>query len=124
MRRGIVVRSMAALAVIAALVLPAARAGAAEEVDIEKLISTAKTPADHEAIAAYYDKEAAAAKGKAEVHRKMGEDYKKAGGAAALKTHFHEHCESLVRIYEAAAKDYAAMAASHREMAKSAKPAK
>ena len=109
------------VAVVVALALPALRAGAAEEVDIEKRIVEAKTPADHEAIAAYYDQQAAAAREKAAEHRKMGESYKKAGGALAHKTHFHEHCESLVRIYESAAKDYAAMAAAHRQMAKNAK---
>jgi hypothetical protein len=51
----------------------------------------------------------------------MGEDYKKAGGALASKTHFHEHCESLVRSFESEAKDYTAMAAAHRQMAKAAK---
>jgi hypothetical protein len=113
--------SIAALAFIVALALPAVRAGAAEEVDIDKMILNAKTPADHEAIAAYYDEQAATAKAKAATHRNMGEDYKKVGGALASKTHFHEHCESLVRSFESAAKDYAAMAAAHREMAKAAK---
>jgi len=82
----------------------------------------AKSPADHEALAAYYDKQAADARAKAELHRKMGEEYKKAPGPFGMtKTHFHEHCEALARNYTASAKEYAAMASAHREMAKSAK---
>jgi len=109
------------VALVTALSLPAFTAGAAYAADIEEMIASAKTPADHEAIAAYFDKQAADAKAKAEEHRKMGESYKKGGGALAEKTHFHEHCEALVKIYNQAAKDYAAMAAAHRDMAKKAK---
>ncbi|HLK10045.1 MAG TPA: hypothetical protein VKW76_01550 [Candidatus Binatia bacterium] len=97
---------------------PTARAA---DVDIDKMIEEAKTPADHEAIAAYYDQQADAARAKAAEHQKMGEDYKKMGGALAHKTHFHEHCEALVRSYRSEAKEYAALAAAHREMAKAAK---
>src|SRR5262250_2316003 len=112
---------VAVLALVSVLAVPPPRARAAEEMDIDKMIESAKTPADHEAIAAYYDHEAAAARAKAEEHRKMGEDYKKAGGALTHKTHFDEHCQSLVRIYEGAAKENAALAAAHRQMAKQAK---
>jgi hypothetical protein len=51
----------------------------------------------------------------------MGEAYKKAGGALAGKTHFYEHCDALVTHYSGEAKEYRALAAAHREMAKSAK---
>jgi uncharacterized protein YehS (DUF1456 family) len=44
--------------------------------DIDQMISTAKTPADHEAIAAYYDKEAKEASQKQAEHLKMAEMYK------------------------------------------------
>jgi hypothetical protein len=93
----------------------------AGEIDIDKMIAEARTPADHEAIAAYYDQQAEAARTKAAAHQKMGEDYRKMGGALAHKTHFHEHCEALVRSYQAQAKEYAALAAAHRAMAKTAK---
>ena len=45
--------------------------------------------------------------------------YKKAGGPFA-KTHLHEHCDNLVRIYQGAAKDYRALADIHRQNAKTA----
>jgi hypothetical protein len=52
------------LALVAALYLPTQRAGAAavEPFDIEKAVTGATTPADHEAIASYYDREATTAK--------------------------------------------------------------
>ena len=119
-RRGFVL-GIGILAFLGALALPALPAASADEADIEKMIQNAKTAVDHQAIADYYAREAAAAKAKADLHRKMGEDYKKAGGALAGKTHFHEHCEALVRSFESLAKDYAALAEAHQKMAASAK---
>ena len=95
-------------------------APADDDADIAAKIASAKTAADHEAIAAYYDHEAAEARENAERHEKMGEGYKKAGGPF-LKTHLHEHCEALVKSYQSEAKMFAQMAAGHREMAKNAK---
>jgi ribulose kinase len=104
-----------------AVVFPGMRAVPAHGADIAEMISSAKTPADHEAIAGYYEGQAKEARQKAEEHRKMGETYKKGGGALAAKTHFHEHCEALARSYTAEAKEYEALAAAHRDMAKHAK---
>ena len=42
-------------------------------------------------------------------------------GRQATKTHFHQHCEALVRDYESAAKEYNDLAKMHAEMAKAAK---
>ena len=102
-------------------VLPAVWAAPTHAADIEEQIAAAKTPADHEAIAKWYDDQAAEAQRKAEEHQKMGAAYKKEPGAIASKTHFHEHCEALVRNYTAEAKEYRALAAAHRQMAKTAK---
>lgn len=113
--------SVPVLTLFAVLSVPTIRAAADQEVDVEKMIQTAKTRADHEALAVYYDKLAAEAKANAEKHRKMGEDYKKGGGPMASKTHFHEHCEAITRSYESAAKEYGEMAKGHRQMAKEAK---
>jgi hypothetical protein len=105
------------LALLAALALPAAPARAAEDTDIEAKIASAKTPADHEAIADYYQRHADAAK--AEEHTKMAREYKT--GSFGAKTHFHEHCETLARLYRSEAKEYAALAEAHRQMAAKAK---
>jgi hypothetical protein len=106
--------------VVAALSLVATGSFAAEDFDVDKAIATAKTPADHEAIAAYYDKEAAEAQAKADSHSKMGEDYKKLGGAATEKVHLELHCDRLAKSYARAAKEAKALAAAHRAMAKQA----
>jgi hypothetical protein len=87
--------------------------------DVDHRIATAKTPADHRALAEYYDREAATAKANAEMHRKMGAEYRKMGGAAS-KAQLPEHCEGLVKVYESAAKDFEALARAHRQMADAA----
>jgi hypothetical protein len=106
------------LALIAGLVLPAHRAIGAEEVDIDKMIATAKTSADHQAIADYYTQQAAAARAKVAMHKKMAEQYSHSSiGNQADKTHFHEHCEVLIRSYETETKEYDALAKAHHDMA-------
>jgi hypothetical protein len=92
--------------------------------DLPAAIENAKTAADHEAIAAYYDAEAKAASATAEEHRRMAAAYGKRPKAAGTKGNrstvyrtIRPHCEKLVASYEASARDYAAMATSHREAA-------
>jgi len=77
--RGITVRAtLVMVALIAALYLPTQRTGAQEpaKFDLAKAITGAKTPAEHEAIASYYDKEAAIAKDKAAEHRRLAQIYR------------------------------------------------
>jgi cbb3-type cytochrome oxidase cytochrome c subunit len=110
------------LALTAGLVMPAYRAMAAQDVDIDKMIATAKTAADHQAIADYYKQQAKEAQEQADKHKKMAQDYGMASiGRQATKTHFHQHCEALVRNYESTAKEYNDLAKMHEEMAKAAK---
>ena len=110
------------LALTAGLLVPAYRAGAAQDVDIDKMIAAAKTPADHQAIADYYKQQAKEAQDQADKHKKMAQEYSMASiGRQATKTHFHQHCETLVRNYESAAKEYNDLAKMHEDMAKAAK---
>lgn len=95
--------------------------GALAAEDITAMIANAKTAADHEAIAAYYDKEAAGAKENAELHSKMLKVIKTQGGPGVAKWHMDTHCADLVKGYESAAKRYTEMAHAHREMAKGVK---
>lgn len=117
--------AVAALGVIAALAGGPTVATAADAANIEELVANAKTAADHEAIAKLYEDEAATARKKADEHRKMGARYThfEAGNPKAQLAHFNmpKHCASIVKNYEAAAKDAEAMAAGHREMAKTVK---
>ena len=93
---------------MAALYLPTQRVGVAEAqtFNLEKAVTEAKTPADHEAIASYYDKEAATAKDKAAEHRRLAENYRTqaASGRAPLQP-MGLHCQQLAQTYESAAAD-------------------
>ena len=110
------------MALTAGFVMPAYRAVAAQDVDIDKMIAAAKTAADHQAIADYYKQQAKEAQEQADRHKKMAQEYGMASiGRQATKTHFHQHCEALVRNYESAAKEYNDLAKMHEEMAKAAK---
>lgn len=115
--------SLATLILGAALMLAATPTVAAEDFDVDTAIATAKTPADHEAIAAYFDKEAAEAQAKVDNHAKMGAAYKKVGGALIAKQHLDRHCDGFTAGYAKAAKEAKALAAGHREMAKRAEKA-
>jgi hypothetical protein len=92
---------------------------AQEGKSIEQMMAEAKTPADHEAIAAYYDKEAQEAHKKHAEHQKMKEWYKNT--PMMSKGGFSTHCDSLISYDDKTAKEYEALAKLHREMAKSAK---
>lgn len=108
------------------LMLGAALAGCASEptlttAEMAQRIEAARTPADHEAIAAYYAKEAAAARSSSDSHRKMARAYQaqigQRGGASMVA-----HCNAIVRSQEAIAADYEAMATTHRDLAQQVRP--
>jgi hypothetical protein len=113
---------MLAAILVATLALPTMQAAAADCGDMEAKIAAAKTAADHDALAACYDEMAKDAQAKVAEHKKMAQAYGMGSiGNQATKTHFHQHCEALIRSYEAEAKEYTALAAAHRDMAKKAK---
>ena len=102
-------------------------AHALDAAGLPKAVENAKTAADHEAIAAYFDEQAKEARGTAAMHRQMSGTYKKrpptspkGGGSDTFGRQMGEHCDDLVNKYEQVAKDYEAMAAAHRAQAKAA----
>jgi hypothetical protein len=113
----------ALLAIIfaAGMLAPASTISAGEEANLDKMIPSAKTAADHEAIAKEYERQAAAAKAEATMHVEMGAAYKKVGGSLIEKLHFDTHCDNLANLYKKIAKEDEALAAAHEEMAKGAK---
>ena len=120
------VLSCSLLVTLLILVGPTA-ARALDAADLAAAIENAKTAADHEVIAAHYEAEAKAARAEAERHRSMGAVYKKHGGHTAgkaagtpLAKTMPPHCDELATSYEAAAKQYDAMAAAEREAASEA----
>ena len=80
-------------------------------------IETAKTRADHEALAAFYVQEANTAQAKAEEHKQMAEHYKKGIGYGNAKTTLIQHCDYIAHKYQETAKENQALAKLHRELA-------
>jgi hypothetical protein len=96
---------------------------AAEPASMDALVSGAKTAADHQALASRYDQEAAQAKAKAAEHRHMGQTYKSySGGKGGLGgSSMPRHCENLAKSFDEQARMYETMAATERQLAKTAK---
>jgi hypothetical protein len=80
--------------------------------DLKEIIAKAKTPADHEKLAAYYKQEASQLQENAELHRADANIYGKGQGLI--------HCTNLAKYYEQAAKEADALATMHENMAKAA----
>ena len=103
--------------------------------DLARQVADADTPAEHERIAAWFEREAAAARAQAETHRRMMERYEavqqrptrglqQMAPYADLEQRAPRHaadfiklCESRIRASEDAAVEYAAFAERHRTMA-------
>ena len=121
MRIGRTLLVMTGAALFATLSVPAMSARADEHDDIVQKIEQAKTPADHEALAAHYTKMAAEAKAQAERHRQMAKTYGAGpSGGKGTWAAFPQHCTNLAKDLDSEAKEYEAMAAAHRELAKTA----
>ena len=93
------------------------------DTDITDRVENAKTAADHEAIAKYYDGEAADAKKRADVRRKMAKTYSVGGGIGKGigPVPFPQHCQAIAKDADDEASHYTAMAEMHRQLAKSGK---
>lgn len=122
---GIMMRHMQALALAAAMcaaltftsVAPLAAADTITEANVAEHVASAKTPADHQALATYFNGQASAAGDKAKSHERMLETVKKTGRpSSAWKT----HCKSLIKMYKNLQKDFESMAKEHEELAKKA----
>lgn len=89
---------------------------------IQQQIESARTPADHQALADYYAKEAVDARATAADHRKMGKAYQAAPLGGRGGGSMPAHCNATAASYEEIASRFDAMAAEHRQMAVQAKP--
>ena len=102
--------------ILAATALPLTRAvaqpGVVTDANLNEMIKNAKTPSDHEAIAEYYDKEAAENENKAKLHQISVNVY--------FKSSNRVHCDGLIQAYKTAARQDKALAAGHRKMASAA----
>ena len=88
---------------------------------MEDLIKSAKTKAEHEALASHYEMEAKEMQQKAAQHKKEGEIY------GAFPHHYKgvetylQHCNAIASNYEKAAEETLGLAKLHRQMAAEAK---
>lgn len=112
----------AGLVLLAAASLPIIRASAQQAVvtddNLDQMIANAKTPADHEAIATFYEQQASDAKKKADLHKRTAETYR------SLKipkpVYMADMCDGIAAMWDKIAADNSKLAAVHREMAKKA----
>ncbi|MFY9314560.1 MAG: hypothetical protein WAO95_03255 [Burkholderiales bacterium] len=79
-------------------------------------LEAARTRADHEAIAAWYEREAASAEGRAAAHRRMRDAYALPDPRYSNAA-FVEHCENLILRYQQTAESNLALADLHRRLA-------
>lgn len=112
----IVRRIVTSLALASAVALSAPGLATAADSLEETLVKFANTPAEHQALADYYESQAAAARSAAEEHRKMGKTY--SGQKASQMQAMAAHCEKLAAAQDELAKQFDELAAGHKAMAK------
>lgn len=115
-------RRFASLLLLSAALAGSVSAQTTPSPELLQRTEAARTPSDYEALATYYDQQAAAARGIAAEHRKMAKSYQGmiAGGRGGAS--MPAHCNAIASKNDGLAKDYEAMAAAYRQMAKQAKP--
>jgi hypothetical protein len=87
--------------------------------NVAERVASAKTAADHQALATFFQAQAAAAGEKVKEHEAMAATSKQLGGKPAQS--WAQHCSSLIRSYKTAQKDYEALALEQEKLAKGAK---
>ena len=96
---------------------------AAEDKNIEQMITTAKTPADHIAIADFYRTEGSRLQREAEQHAGLTKKaVSEAGGQMPWASHHYEwaeHCRKLADSLGQAAQEAQALAKIHESIAQS-----
>ena len=109
----------AALLLVTAVAMPTIRAIAQEAVvtddNLDQALVSAKTAADHEAIAQYYDKQVAENEDKAKLHHATHHYYE---NFKIKPIDMAKHCDELAKYYQRVADEDKKLAAGHREMAK------
>jgi hypothetical protein len=86
--------------------------------NLDQMIVAAKTPADHDAIATYFEGEAADAKKKAALHAGVADTYRKL--KIPKPVYMAEMCDGIAAGFEKTAKDAKKLAKMHHDMAKAA----
>jgi hypothetical protein len=119
-------RSTPGLSLFIAAVLTACAPGqpyrATGEQSLGEAIAKAKTKADHEALAARYEREAEALRAKAEQHRRIAGYYRQYGGRLLVRKSLMEHYLRLATDYWEAAEEKLSLAKLHRQLATQTPP--
>ena len=102
---------VAVVGILALVSLPFGLAGEGD--NIAQKIRQAKTPADHQAIAAFYEKEAQDARQEAKQHNQLKDAYATMPDMNMMVP----HCDTLVKQYQEVGKELDAMAEMHKKMA-------
>ncbi len=107
-----------ALAVAVPLAQPAARHEKLTKKELKALIASAKTPADHERLAAYYSAEAQDLEAKHQEHEEdLAEYYKNTLRYPSKYPTMGDHCRSLASYYKMAAEQASELADMHKKLA-------
>ena len=109
-------------AVLAVLGLLASCAQLPHPMDMTQAVQSAKTRADHEALARHYENMAQSMQEKMQKHKKLLEQYETQSAHYGREAEdLKAHSNALIRFYEQAAEANMSIAASHRKMAVEAK---
>jgi hypothetical protein len=88
--------------------------------DMNAMIQSATTKADHEALAMHYEQEAKALQAKAAEHREMARAYAKSTLYGKMQSSLLQHCDILASQYQRAADENLELAKQHRRLAEGA----
>ena len=111
-------RFAATLSLLAVFAAASPFAGAAENLDIDAAVKSAKTRSDHEAVARYYEDAAKEARAKAEEQQTLLEEYdSKAYLYGRNAEDMKARASAALRKYEKAAQASSKEAALHRQTA-------
>ncbi len=107
------------------LLLSVALVGCASGLDapspeLQQRIEAARTRSDYEALATYYDQQAAATRAVAVEHRKMAKSYPAMISGGRGGASMPAHCDSIARMNEGLAGEYEGMAVAYRDLARQA----
>ena len=104
--------------ILAALALSACAHIDPHPMDMSSAVRSAKTKADHNALARHYEAAADAMRAHAQEQKNSLAEYREHGYYYGRQTEdLKEHTKALVRVYEEAAEANMRMAKAHREMA-------
>ena len=89
---------------------------------LQQQIETARTRADHEALMANYNQQAAKARATAAEHRQLAKTYQASPPITRGGGSMSAHCNAIASSFEGIAAQFEGMAAGHKQMAEQAKP--